>query len=55
MTAGVLYHLGVHMGDYFTKVDKKNPNGFFENLVFTNAHSVATSTMTFNDIVKIEQ
>lgn len=51
MIAGILHHLGVFMGNQLTPADKRNPNGFFENLHFINFHARATSTMTFTDIV----
>jgi hypothetical protein len=33
-TAGVLYHLGVHMGDNLLDADYSNPKGHFENIDF---------------------
>lgn len=33
-TAGVLYHLGVHMGQHLLKENEWNPKGHFENEEF---------------------
>lgn len=35
-TAGVLYHLRVHMGDNLLKANYSNPKGHFENIDFLN-------------------
>ncbi|MGM0876124.1 MAG: sulfotransferase family protein [Bacillota bacterium] len=33
-TAGVMHHLGIHMGDHLFKPDQANPKGYFENSKF---------------------
>jgi hypothetical protein len=35
-TAGVLHHLGVHMGDNLLDANYSNPKGHFENIDFLN-------------------
>lgn len=36
LTAGILFYLGVYMGDWFLKRNINNPLGFFEDLEFVN-------------------
>lgn len=36
--AGILHHLGVHMGDIFVAADTTNPYGHFEDIDFVHTH-----------------
>ncbi len=36
--AGILHHLGVHMGDVFVAADTTNPYGHFEDIDFVQTH-----------------
>ncbi|KAF0817849.1 MULTISPECIES: sulfotransferase family protein [unclassified Cytobacillus] len=38
-TAGVMHHMGIHMGDHLFEPDQANPKGYFENSKFVNLNN----------------
>jgi len=50
--AGVIYHLGVHMGNTFVALGDMNPRGSFEGVLTTQTFAAMTDTVGMRDLLQ---